>query len=571
MAWNRVFHNRVFTNRIFAKRIFSKPASFKAVRLTPALTIAPILVALTLAQAIVLGGCGNKKPTTAVEDPGKHPVKNSFELAASTHQLPLRFLMATAWVESRLVAASASATYRNLGDQNIAGLGLPITETAFGLTYKTLGLDPAASESRALETQTLAYGAWLSARTKNLGLKAQLETDEDRYYWIENLARLHRAGLDGRRNVQVVFAQELIRTLNEGFVWQDSRTGERVTLPALEQPLRYEDLPKNGQNFLAFKEFEAEIFGATFLPLATSPAGEFENRPKRIEVVHCPLALSACLQIQSGFDTVESDVHLGAHYIIPQDQTILSKVIQVAGHEETVLLTDSLGQPRMVDDAIVVMLTGHSGRIVDGRRSDARPDWLSTAQVSRLAQVIREVCLKLSESNSSVKVEECRSPVGDHGVQFHRRGIEEIRWGDIADFDAKIFAAHLSKPDGMTSEIAFEFDRESKTFRAGDDVSLTVLFSPEARRVDIERLARCSDGQVVWEVIRSLQVRGQNRSTIVERFFDSGPNGNGDQFIRARVHGQKNGLLGWTVDSLNMEDYEEDALPAASIACQIAN
>ena len=551
----------------------TRPVFLKASPWTSALNVVspPLTRLLAVIFAFALGGCGSKKPDAPIQDRSKHPVKNSFELAANTHHLPVRFLMAAAWVESRLVAENASATYRNLGDQNIAGLGLPITETAFGLSYETLGLDPAASESATLESQISAYGAWLAARTNNLGLKAQIETDADRYYWVENLARLHRAGLDGRRNVQVVFAQELIKTLNEGFVWQDSRTDERVILPALDQPLQFDALPKNGQNFLAFKEFEAEIFGATFLPLATSPAGEFENRPTRVEVVHCPLSLSACLQIQSGFDNVESDVHLGAHYIVPQDQSILSKVIQVAAHEETVLLTDSLGQPRMVDDAIIVMIAGHSGRIVNGRRSDARPDWLTTAQITRLAQVIREVCLTLSASDSAIKVEECRSPVGNKGVQFHRRGIEEIRWGDIADFDEKIFAAHLAKPDGLTSEIAFQFNQKSRTFKAGDDVTLTVLFSPEARRVDIERLARCSDGQVVWEVIRSLQVRGQNRSTIVERFFDSGPNGNGDQFVRARVHGQESNLLGWTVDSLFLEGYEEDALPAASIACRIAN
>ncbi len=523
-------------------------------------------IALTvgLSMAFVTFGCGKKSkggggggaPTSKVED--------AFLTAASDTEIPVRYMMAVGYLESRLAPQNATSNYVSIGheDEPVAR-GTLLTQTAFGLTFGELGLDPAKKESELLETQINAYAKWLRARIdgSDLALTANPTEPSDQFDWIRNLSMLHRHGVEQRRNVQIVFAKELIQILNEGFVWQDPRNGEQLIFekenPKID-PLA-EDFPKNAKNWLKLNDLpeSAQIYTATYLPLATVPTSGLENKAKRIEVIHCPLTLSACLELQTRNE--ESDIRLAAHYVIPQDRTVFGKVIQVALHKEVLMLTNSKGEDVPVQDAVVLMLVGNSGRAVSGARNPANPAWFSDTQLRAMAQVVNDVCTLLSQNDGTIDRDECMSITGDRGVQFRNQAeSEEYRWGDIADFDSTIFNAYIQHPSGLSTEVAFEFEDDERRFEAGEEIPLTVLFDTSARTLELERLNRCPSGKVVWEPVRIDHPRAEKTATYEEVFHDSGPNRNGDQFFRARIYGKEGNLIGWSIDQVYLEGFEKD-------------
>ena len=154
----------------------------------------------------------------------------------------------------------------------------------------------------------------------------------------------------------------------------------------------------------------------------------------------------------------------------------------------------------------------------------------------------------------------------DGGVTFRNRGQREIqRWGEIADFDPTIFPAYVERPGAVESGVAFEFSGDRRTYSTSETIPLTVLFQPQANTVALERLARClSDGRVIWETIDVDFVRGQTQTTFNERFFDAGPNANGDQFVRVRVYDEADELVGWSIDQIFLSDFEQGKIATAS-------
>ena len=91
-----------------------------------------------------------------------------------------------------------------------------------------------------------------------------------------------------------------------------------------------------------------------------------KNIPTGILVTHCPFDVSTCLALQSTKANNTKQVRLGAHYIIPSDTEALRRPIKILPHREPVLLTDPQGGIMTVTNRIVVMLTGKSGRYVEG-------------------------------------------------------------------------------------------------------------------------------------------------------------------------------------------------------------
>lgn len=533
--------------------------------MTALFRLSTAILALTLA----LAGCGKKSEDDGGGGSRKGEVQAAFDQAARDTGVPARFLMAAAWVESRMAPDNASANYVSIGTEAEPILrGTLMTQTAFGQTYTALGLDASKPESEQLETQVAAYARWVASSLAAGGvtLAKSPKTPEDKFYWIENLALLHRKGLTNRRNVQVVFAKELINTLNEGFLWQDPRNGERLELDKESPPIDVAKFPQNGQNWFALNQLDAQLYVATYLPLVTVPADEFENKPRRVEVIHCPLTLSACLELQTRAE--ESDVHLAAHYIIPADKTVFSKVLQVADHKQALVLTNDKGENVPVNDAIVIMLAGNSGRTVKGTRMPAIPTWFTDQQLRMMAQVVNDVCTLIAQKDTSVNRDECMATSGDKGVRFHHQGkSEEYRWGDIPDYDDTIFDAYVRSPGGLGGEVAFEFKKGDRAFKAGSEIPLTVLFDSQARTVELERLSRCEGGKLVWEPVRIQQVRGEKRVTFDETLHDSGPNKNGDQFFRARVYGRDGKLIGWSIDQIFLSKFEPDAAFASDKSC----
>ncbi len=537
-------------------------------------------IALTVgvSLALVTFGCGKKSKGGGGGGAATGKVEDAFLTAASDTDIPVRYMMAVGFLESRLAPQNATSNYVSIGheDEPVAR-GTLLTQTAFGLTFEQLGLDPAKDQSQLLETQINAYAKWLRSQIDGaeLALTDDPALPEDQFDWIRNLALLHRQGLEQRRNVQIVFAKELIQILNEGFVWQDPRNGEQLIFDK-ENPkidITDDEFPKNGRNWLALGDLPdaAEIYTATYLPLATVPTSELVNLPKRVEVIHCPLTLSACLELQTRNE--ESDVRLAAHYMIPQlnaeNRSVVNRVLQVAKHKEVVILTNSKGEDVPVQNAVVIMLVGNSGRSVSGARSPAIPTWFTDRQLRAMAQVVNDVCTLLSQRKvEPVDRDECMSTSGPQGVQFRHQGeSEEYRWGDIADFDSTIFDAYIKNPSGLSTEVAFEFDGDERRFEAGDEIPLTVLFDTSARTVELERLNRCPSGKVVWEPVRIDQVRAEKSVTFDEIYHDSGPNRNGDQFFRARIYAKDGRLTGWSIDQIYLEGFEPDPAFASEKYC----
>jgi hypothetical protein len=530
-----------------------------------------------LSAAVWFTACGKESGGGGGGGSGKpKPVGEAFALAQKSTRVPSRFLMAVGYLESRLSPENAQATYLSIGkeDQSLTR-GTVMTQTAFGKTFEDLGLDPLKEESALLETQIAAYSKWVQPQIEGLGLASDPKTDEEKYQWVMNLAQLQRKSLkQQRRNVQIIFARELIDILNNGFVWQDPRSGERIELKAEKKPLDVMNLSPDAQAWFDLTELDADFYIATYLPLITVPTGDFENKPKRIEVIHCPLSLSGCLELQSrmmdGDPALGEYVHLGAHYIIPPDNKLFTKVIQVADHNEPMIITDAEGENVPVDDAIVVMLAGHSGRNVLGERQPAIPTWFSSQQLGLMGQLADDICTLLARKDpENVAYETCKSTDTQKGVRFRHQGeSEEYRWGDIPDFDPSIFDAYLRSPGGLGTEVAFEFSKGKRQFSAGKSIPLTILFNSTAKSVHLERLARCPDGKVVWEQVRNQQVRGERKITFKETYFDSGPNRNGDQFFRARVYGKDSLLIGWAIDQVFLNKFEPDIAWASEKDCE---
>lgn len=536
-----------------------------------------------LAASVWFVGCGKKSSAGG----GGRPVgqvERAFIKASQATGVPVRFLMAAGYAESRLVPDNATSNYVALDNPSAAvARGTVMTQTAFGVTFEKLGLDPSKEESKTLAVQVDAYARWVQATLKANGvtLSSDPNTAEEKYYWIENLALLHRDGLSERRTVQIMFARELISVLNEGFTWQDTKEDRAMHL-AKESPainVNAPDFPQSGKNWFKLDHsIGIDLVDVPYYKLATLPSGTVTNDPRRIEVIHCPLSLSACLELQTrsqdGDASLGSYVYLAAHYVIPSDSDVYQpspvRIIQVAPHNQAVTLTDSRGENVKIQDAVVIMLTGNSGRTLSGTRQPAIPTWFSDSQLKAMSSLINDVCTLLSTKDTNpVNRDECMQTDGDLGIRFRHQGpSEEYRWGDIADFDETIFNAYLKNPGGLTDEVAFELAKGSREFQAGTAIPLTVLFNSSAREVQLERLSRCQSGKLIWEPVHIEQVRGETRAVIEESYFDAGPNFDGEQFFRARVYGRDTKLAGWSIAQVFLHGYEKEPTYAAEKYCE---
>lgn len=531
-----------------------------------------ITIRLAILLSILASGCGSKPPK-AVQSLALPTVEAAFNQASQEFGIPKRLLMAVGYLESRLVPTMGSAAYVAI-DQGTGPLlrGTFLTETAFGLPMSTLGLDPKQASSETLEVQIKAYAAYVanSLASKGLSLKSSATSPEEIFQWIESLSTIHRRGMTQRRNVQIIFARELIETLNGGFIWQDPNKDQTLVLPPEPQKIQIDSFPVNGRNWFKLTELESELRLATYLPLVTVASGENRDQPRRIEVLHCPLSLSACLELQTRSE--ESQIRLAAHYVIHQEKNLLGRMIQVADHTEAMVLTEPTGESLPHKGSVVLMLVGSSGRIVKGVRTPAYPIWFNDQQLRNLGQLINDLCTLFSQKDSGFKREECMSIGGENGVKFHHQGpSEEYTWGMIADFDPTIFEAYIKNPSGLGSEVAFDPQVGQMPTQAGQPITFKMLFDNESRMLEIERLSRCPDGKVLWEPVRHLQVRGQNAASITESFFDSGPNRDGGHFFRVRVYAKDSKLLGWATQKIGLTKFETEPYFASEKLCKLYN
>ncbi len=539
---------------------------------------------LTALLSLTLAACGMSGSGRGPAGPGGSTIESAFYRAASATGMSARMMMAVGYLESRLSSSNALVNYGSteaLQDTPVGiGRGTIMTQSAFGVPLISLGLDASKPESSNLEAQIDAYAQWLERQFKEAGvsLNPNPNSAEDKFYWISNLAKVHRRGLDQRRNVQILFARELVQLLNRGFIWQDRRTGAKLELPKEGERLAIEKFPVNGQQWfrLVTPNSGADL-GVTPLPLVPVAVTGGSNKPDHIEVIHCPLNLSACLELQTR--SADSEVKLSGHFVIPPilpndagNDPVLNGIFQVADYSQTITVTDEQGQSRIIDNAVVVVLTGNSGRIQEGTRQPALPNWLTDGQLRAMSQVISNVCTAMSQINPSVKRDECISMGGTKGVRFRHQGNRKSYvWGDIADFDFTIMQGYLTNPGGLSSDVQFDVNSNGRVYQAGESMPLTVLFDSATRILELERLARCPNGRVIWEPVRISQVRSQTRLTMNEVLHDSGPNRNGEQFFRVRLYGSDGHLVGWTVGNVLLRSYEKEEIFASDRYCGLVD
>ena len=287
------------------------------------------LFALTLFGLILSCGQGSHKKKSG--PPPLGPTTQAFSRTARDYKIPQDILLAIAYKESGINPHSSQTYY---GPERLP-IGPRLAETTMGLSASTLGLTEAPAPD--LATQLDAYGSWVqkNLESQHLALPSILSKNDDVYDWAWQLARLHHGGTLNSKNVQIIFALELIDVLNKGFMWQDPVTKERITLGPRTPQLEASSFSLPIQANLKLDTRTSELFFVDYLQLTYGNLNGQENHPKRIIVVHCPFTVSTCIgdQLQKAEGRF---VPLEAHYVIPSTTDVLRNPIKILQHKSPV-------------------------------------------------------------------------------------------------------------------------------------------------------------------------------------------------------------------------------------------
>ena len=503
-----------------------------------------------------LWGCGSSGGSSGGSAPSYGAIDSVFREASHQHRIPYRLLLAVAAKESGISSKPATTLYNT-----DSVLGVPVGETAFGLSFETLGLESNA-ENQELPVQIKAYAAWLRSKLeeKKLDLSSNIANGDQLYDWIWQMSLLHRSGQATRKNVQILFALEMLRTLNEGYTWQDQASGEIIKLAKEANPIKVEQaFSSQIQKNLRLDTQTSEIFSIDYMQLSYEQSSDRKNIPENIRVIHCPFSLSACLEIQHKKDE-SAAARLQAHYVIPPDSSIVQNPLKIQQHKIPVLVTDSRGQTESVENAVVVMLVGNSGRYVDGIRKSSNPQWYTNQQLATLGKVIPGICDLMKQDNPVIDVSKCRTPGIAEGVQFQNQGQSETyRWGDVPDYDKNIFWTYIIDKDQLGGTAEFSFPTTPKIYRAGSPINFTLKFIRGASKISIEYMERCENNKVVWTTLQTHFIRDIDNLATQTTLYAQGPNSNGQHFLRALVYGVDGKLKAWKVEDLFLEDFDSDS------------
>lgn len=521
-------------------------------------------LALALGAWSGISGCGDRRSDKKVVQQATGKIDAEFLKAAQDYRIPYRLLLAVAFKESGMSPRSVSASYP--GDSGAKSL--EVGGSAFGLPLQTLGLVN-GPENESFAPQVHGYARWLrdNLSEQKIELSPNAQTPTEIYDWVWFVAKLHRSGHEAKRNVQVVFARELLQQLNNGARWQDAESGEVLELSPEAKALEIDDFPAEVRNNLQLYTDETEIFHAQFVELSFDPPADRSNNPTHVRVIHCPFSLSACLEMQKA-STDATAVQLGAHYVIPGQEGVVPKALQINQHKTSVSLTNAQGQAELVQDAIVIMLTGSSGRYIEGRRHAANPKWLGKNQLITLGKIVRAICPIMKRANDAVNLEKCTLAGAGGTVQFELLDGDSYQWGDIPDYDETIFRTYVNEPQALSGDASFTFANPKRVFPAGP-VSFGVNFIRGAAKVEVEFLERCPSGKLIWTPRAMDYVFNSNSQTFSISLLNEGPNQNGQHFFRALVYDQTNTLMGWAVEDVMLTGYDADfGVPPSAKSCE---
>ena len=303
---------------------------------------------------------------------------------------------------------------------------LTLEETAFGLSRETLNLTGNETDSDSLKNQIAAYSDWL--KTKLSGLQGNPKSNKEKLSWLWEIAKLHRTAEVGTNNNRILFVRELVQILNHGFTWKNHETKEVITLKKAVPSISLRDFSQT------LKTQRAKIFSAIRLRFVNGGVFGPEQIPTGIEIVHCPLTLSACLELQ-GTEVTDRRTVLQAHYLIPENDKIFDFPIQLRDHEKALRRTSAGGELEY-SSKVVLMLVGRAGRLREKQTLGAIPDWFTSWQLERMAEVVGDICEKLAILQPEDKQGYWRRCVTiNEGLHFQRQNASHPLWGRISSFD----------------------------------------------------------------------------------------------------------------------------------------
>ncbi|MBC7533981.1 MAG: hypothetical protein H7318_20635 [Oligoflexus sp.] len=507
-------------------------------------------LALCLAFSVTNCGSNSKSAEAPIALP---PVQAALNTTAQTQAIPLEILAAVVFKESGLSAEASRNIYAN-----DATIGPKLAETAFGLPRATLGLDDSA-ESGTLPVQIAAYGTWVRSKLTqaHLDLPLSLAKPDDAYDWIWQLARMHYPEASSPKNLQILFAMELMKTLNKGFIWQDPNSDERLELKPRLTTLEISSFSPTIQANLQLDTQTSELYFVDYLQMSYYNEITVQNRPRRIQVIHCPFTLSNCLASQ--LDTT-NPVQMQAHYVIAPDSSVLPKPVKILQHAVPVKQLNEQGQTVTISDAIVIMLVGNSGRYINSERKQINPNWYTKEQLVNLGKVIQGLCQILPKENATMTAESCAA--NGTGVVFADPSLHaHFQYGDIPDFDASIFGSIIKNPLNVSGEVGATLPGKAHEFAAGSNIPITFSFVKGTAKLEVQRLERCSSGKTVWTTLQTLFLRSVDKKTVDVNFFDEGPNRNGQQFIRAMAYASDGTFMNWSNTDLFLTGFDKTGGP----------
>jgi hypothetical protein len=521
----------------------------------------------TILLSLMTSGCGSSG-NGGGSSQSANKIEAAFLRSASEFGIPYRILLAVAYLESGMSPESSSALYLAEGSsENVDSKELRFGQSAFGIPLDDFNFEE-GEDTSGLEAQVRGYARYIREKLdrENIKLSVNPVTSEDKIQWLLKIAEFHRQSKINSSSLHALFSRELVQVLNNGFYWQDPNTKMTIRLNPEAPEIRISELSDRTKRSLNIFTQTGDA-GAQKLQLLVLSQPQ-TNNPKNITFVHCPLTASACLAMQ---DYAEDETRLGAHFIVPNTMTpdVLDHAIQVRGLDEAVDITGTYGDTVQVNNSIVVMLTGNSGRYVDGVRLRANPTWVTEEQLQAAGLLVNRLCNILHNQNFN-KVRECVATGGDLGINYWHQGKSKVyRWGDVADFDQTIFESYMQMPE-QKGGVAFDFPGRRVQYRAGENINFSVNFDTSAKLLVLQRMVRCRDNRVVWFSEYSAQFNSVTRHGIQQKqIYDAGPNHNGDQFLRALVYRGTDELLGWATVKLQITNFDEeyDSVPTAPAEC----
>ena len=522
---------------------------------TSALRSHLVLIA-TVILSVSQWQCSDNKEDQQGGIDGRTPLEKAFDQAASTHHIPVRFLIASGYLESKLRPKETSSNTLK---------GPELGESAFGISRSTLGLQEGLNGDR-LTNQVDAYSRWL-ARQLGGGLKFNPKDDEEKFNWIWAIADAHRR-MD---STKVLFANEMIKLLNSGFYWIDPETDTVIPFPPETPAIDLENLKTVSGNYLNLSSLTFDspnnVMFAKFLKVYEQGSHDRTQDPSKIKIVHCPFSFSACVELQAWNGEDQKDFWMGAHYIIPSDHDVSSTPLQLALHNQAVPMTDTDGSLTFSLDEVVVMLTGASGKVSNGIRNPADPLWMNPRQFQSLRTLTDLICDRLAYHHQDLTRQQCLE-TGSGTIFKHQKAGEAFQWGQIPDYDPVIFESYIGSRNTLSGKTVFEFPGNKKIYQKGETVSLNLTFGLQAYALELERLIRCPDSErVSWSVIARELVTSQNNFVFEKKLFGSGPNLNGTQFFRAKIFDAESKLLGWDLATIYLKDFNKEPEPVFPNDC----